>query len=66
MQTSAQINEYVAKEPLIQLDIGVALGRGEPMEAAIRGWWTLNGAPSVEIPPGVGETRSANCRRVPS
>ena len=28
---SRLIGEYVAKEPLIQLDIGVALGRGAPM-----------------------------------
>lgn len=38
-----QANEYVAKEPLIQFEIGKAMETGKPPIEAIRGSWVLDG-----------------------
>ena len=40
---TGQSEEYVAKEPLIQLEIGKALETGKPPVEAIRGSWVLDG-----------------------
>ncbi len=40
---SEQFNDYVPKEPLLQLDVGRAMEADKPPESAIGGMWSLNG-----------------------
>ncbi len=39
-----QPNEYIPREPLIQLDIGKTVAEGSLPTLAIRGWWVLDGS----------------------
>ena len=41
---TGQADEYVAKEPLIQFEIGKAMETGKPPIEAIHGWWSLSGS----------------------
>lgn len=41
-----QPNDYIPKEPLIQLDVYKAMEHGKPPASAVSGMWSLNGARS--------------------
>ena len=44
MRMTGRVHEYVAKEPLIQFDVGRAVADGMSPPDAVRGWWSLNGS----------------------